>query len=59
MTFMIFKRVQQLMNQALAVHLLNKEDEIYARNQIIALLHLTDFEVTVGETNLEISEVGS
>lgn len=57
MTLMINQLVQQLMNQALAVHLVNEEDEIYARNQMSALLQLTDFEETAGETNLEIPDL--
>ena len=54
---MIYKRVQQLINQALAVHLINREDEIYARNQILSLLQLTDFEETTEETNFEIPDL--
>ncbi|MGG1399149.1 UDP-glucose--hexose-1-phosphate uridylyltransferase [Bacillus salipaludis] len=40
---MIDHVIQQLLNQALAVQLIQKEDEIYARNQILSLLQLTDF----------------
>lgn len=57
MNLMIYKRVQQLMNQALALHLINEEDEIYARNQIISLLQLIDFQETAEEINLEIPDL--
>ncbi|TDK58634.1 UDP-glucose--hexose-1-phosphate uridylyltransferase [Bacillus salipaludis] len=40
---MIDRVIQQLLNHALAVQLIQKEDEIYARNQILSLLQLTDF----------------
>ncbi|NRD77786.1 UDP-glucose--hexose-1-phosphate uridylyltransferase [Bacillus sp. BRMEA1] len=40
---MIWQLVQQLINQALAAQLIEKEDEIYARNQVLILLHLTEF----------------
>src|SRR5689334_5285786 len=40
---MIDHVIQQLLNHALAVQLIQKEDEIYARNQILSLLQLTDF----------------
>lgn len=54
---MIYNLVQQLINRALAVQLIEEEDEIYARNQIISLLQLTDFAETSGEPNLEIPDL--
>ncbi|WP_066320900.1 UDP-glucose--hexose-1-phosphate uridylyltransferase [Bacillus sp. FJAT-29814] len=35
--------VKQLVNRALSLNLIQQEDEIYARNQVLALLRLTDF----------------
>ncbi|MED3563248.1 UDP-glucose--hexose-1-phosphate uridylyltransferase [Bacillus xiapuensis] len=40
---MIEQVIQQLMDQALAVQLIEQEDEIYSRNQILSLLKLTEF----------------
>lgn len=40
---MIDQLVQQLIDQALAVQLIEQEDQIYARNQILSLLELTEF----------------
>ncbi|ETI68607.1 UDP-glucose--hexose-1-phosphate uridylyltransferase [Neobacillus vireti] len=40
---MINQLVQQLVHQALAAGLIEREDEIYARNQLLSLLHLADF----------------
>lgn len=40
---MIEHVIQQLLNQALAAQLIQQEDEIYARNQILTLLKLTEF----------------
>lgn len=57
MTLMIYNLVQQLINRALAVQLIEEEDEIYARNQIISLLQLTDFTETSGEPHLEIHDL--
>lgn len=54
---MIYQLIQQLIDQALAVQLIEQEDEIYARNQILSLLHLTDFKESVGETNLAIPDL--
>jgi UDPglucose--hexose-1-phosphate uridylyltransferase len=55
----IFQLVQHLINQAINTQLMEREDEIYARNQIIALLHLADFkEVEVpGSINHEIPDL--
>lgn len=44
----IHQWVQQLLHQALATQLIEREDEIYARNQILSFLHLTEFK----ESNL-------
>lgn len=35
--------VQQLINQAFAAHLIEQEDVIYARNQVLSLLRLAEF----------------
>ncbi len=43
---MISQLVQQLMNKALATRLMEKEDEMYARNQVLSLLQLTEFKET-------------
>ncbi len=53
---MIDQLVQQLLNQAIAAELIDKEDEIYTRNQVLLLLHLTDFKKTESpsEANPEI-----
>jgi UDPglucose--hexose-1-phosphate uridylyltransferase len=47
---MINQLVQQLVNQALAAQLIEREDEIYVRNQVLSLLHLVDFK------EMEVSE---
>lgn len=44
---MIQQTVQQLIEQALAVQLIEKEDEIYVRNQVLSLLQLTEFSESV------------
>lgn len=56
---MIHMEVQQLINRALAVQLINKEDEIYARNQVLSLLHLTEFPglEQMGEMTADIPEL--
>lgn len=41
---MINRLIQQLIDQAIAGRLIEKEDEIYVRNQILGLLHLSDFQ---------------
>ncbi|MEH7116767.1 UDP-glucose--hexose-1-phosphate uridylyltransferase [Neobacillus vireti] len=40
---MIFQHVQQLVQQALATQLIEREDEVYARNQVLALLQLEEY----------------
>jgi UDPglucose--hexose-1-phosphate uridylyltransferase len=45
-TNMIYQLLQQLMNQAIATQLIEREDEIYARNQILSFLHLSEFKET-------------
>ncbi|WP_419392616.1 UDP-glucose--hexose-1-phosphate uridylyltransferase [Cytobacillus praedii] len=40
---MINQWVQQLINQAFAAHLIEQEDVIYARNQVLSLLRLAEF----------------
>ncbi|MEO2077308.1 MAG: UDP-glucose--hexose-1-phosphate uridylyltransferase [Bacillus sp. (in: firmicutes)] len=56
---MIDQLVQQLIDQALAVQLIEQEDQIYARNQILSLLGLTEFkEVDFAErSNLGIPDL--
>ncbi|MFT9485817.1 MAG: UDP-glucose--hexose-1-phosphate uridylyltransferase [Tepidibacillus sp.] len=39
----IYSAIQALVTQALSVQLINIEDEIYARNQILSILALNDF----------------
>nr|MBR9646360.1 UDP-glucose--hexose-1-phosphate uridylyltransferase [Streptococcus sp. 11-4097] len=40
---MIYQAIQQLIDRAIEVQLIEKEDEIYTRNQILSLLRLDDF----------------
>ncbi|GHH99536.1 UDP-glucose--hexose-1-phosphate uridylyltransferase [Neobacillus kokaensis] len=40
---MIDLLIQQLIDQAIAAALIEKEDEVYARNQMLSLLHTADF----------------
>jgi UDPglucose--hexose-1-phosphate uridylyltransferase len=47
--------VRQLINQALAAQLMEREDEIYACNQILSLLHLTEFKVLEGRKEADLS----
>jgi UDPglucose--hexose-1-phosphate uridylyltransferase len=56
---MIYQLIQQLINQAIAKQLMEREDEIYARNQILSLLNLTDFkeEVTAEISQVEIPDL--
>ncbi|MEH7093745.1 UDP-glucose--hexose-1-phosphate uridylyltransferase [Neobacillus vireti] len=55
---MIFQLVQQLVEQALATQLMEREDEIYARNQVLALLQLEEYkEVKLEESILEIPDL--
>lgn len=39
----IYQRVQQLVEQAVTVRLIEEEDAVYARNQILSLLRLEEF----------------
>jgi UDPglucose--hexose-1-phosphate uridylyltransferase len=43
---MIFQLIQQLINQAITTQLIESEDQIYARNQIMSLLQLSEFKET-------------
>ena len=43
--------VQQLIKQALAAQLIELEDEIYARNQVLSLLHLAEYKEIDAEEN--------
>ncbi|WP_042357200.1 UDP-glucose--hexose-1-phosphate uridylyltransferase [Bacillus rubiinfantis] len=43
---MIYHYIQQLIDQALVAGLIEKTDEIYARNQLLSLLHLSEFPET-------------
>jgi UDPglucose--hexose-1-phosphate uridylyltransferase len=56
---MIYQLVQQLIDQALAAQLIEREDEIYARNQVLSLLHLAEFkdDEVVGATIHEIPDL--
>ncbi|MEH7010865.1 UDP-glucose--hexose-1-phosphate uridylyltransferase [Neobacillus niacini] len=54
---MINQRIQQLINQAIAAQLIEPEDEIYSRNQILSLLHLIDFKECEVERDLEIPDL--
>jgi UDPglucose--hexose-1-phosphate uridylyltransferase len=40
---MIFQLIQQLINQAISVKLIERDDQIYVRNQIMSLLQLSEF----------------
>ncbi|WP_180960212.1 UDP-glucose--hexose-1-phosphate uridylyltransferase [Neobacillus cucumis] len=55
---MIFQLVQQLVKQALDTRLIEREDEVYARNQVLALLQIEDFmEVELEESIPEIPDI--
>jgi len=55
---MIFQLVQQLIQQALAAQLIEREDEVYARNQVLTLLQLEEYkEVELGGSIPEIPEL--
>ncbi|MBT2733395.1 UDP-glucose--hexose-1-phosphate uridylyltransferase [Bacillus sp. ISL-7] len=56
---MIYQLIQQLINQAITTQLIEREDEIYARNQILSLLHLTEFKEVdaAGESNFDIPDL--
>lgn len=40
---MIYQLIQQLIDRVITAGLIEKQDEIYARNQVLSLLHLTEF----------------
>ncbi|MEH7073106.1 UDP-glucose--hexose-1-phosphate uridylyltransferase [Neobacillus drentensis] len=56
---MIYQLIQQLIDQALSTHLIEREDEIYARNQVLSLLHLSEFKQVeeVGQSHDEIPDL--
>jgi UDPglucose--hexose-1-phosphate uridylyltransferase len=55
---MIFQLVKQLVEQALSTQLIEREDEIYARNQVLALLQLEEYkEVEIDASTLEIPDL--
>lgn len=39
----IFETVEQLVNKAVRTRLIGEEDRVYARNQVLSLLHLDEF----------------
>lgn len=50
--------IQQLINKAIAAQLIDCEDEIYARNQVLSLLRLVEFkDCEITESNLEIPDL--
>ncbi|MDQ1004521.1 UDPglucose--hexose-1-phosphate uridylyltransferase [Neobacillus niacini] len=54
---MIYQLIQQLINQAIAAQLMEPDDEIYARNQILSLLHLVEFKESDAESNEDIPDL--
>jgi UDPglucose--hexose-1-phosphate uridylyltransferase len=55
---MIFQLVKQLVEQALSTQLIEREDEIYARNQVLALLQLEEYkEVEIDASIPEIPDL--
>lgn len=42
----IYDSIQELVNKAVNVQLISNDDEIYARNQILSILHLNHFPLT-------------
>ncbi|KQL32754.1 galactose-1-phosphate uridylyltransferase [Bacillus sp. FJAT-25509] len=54
---MIFQYVQQLINQAIAAQLIESDDEIYARNQILFLLQLAEYKESTGESQVMIPDL--
>ena len=54
---MIDQLIQQLINQAIAAQLMEPDDEIYARNQILSLLHLVEFKDCETEADAEIPDL--
>ncbi len=53
----IYAVVQQLLNQVKYLHMLDSTDEIYARNQILSLLHLDGFSEQPVENELSIPDL--
>jgi UDPglucose--hexose-1-phosphate uridylyltransferase len=49
--------IQQLIDKAISAQLIEPDDEIYARNQILSLLHLVEFKECNGESDLEIPDL--
>lgn len=55
---MIYQLIQQLINQAIAAQLIERDDEIYARNQILSLLRLVEFkDCETTESTVEIPDL--
>src|SRR3954471_7965568 len=55
---MIFQLVKQLVKQALSTQLIEREDEIYARNQVLALMQLEEYkEVEIDASIPEIPDL--
>lgn len=54
---MIYQLIQQLINKAIVAQLIEPDDEIYSRNQILSLLHLVEFKDCDEESNLEIPDL--
>lgn len=57
MNEMINQVIQQLIDKAISAQLIEPDDEIYARNQILSLLHLVEFKECNGESDLEIPDL--
>lgn len=54
---MIDQLVQQLIDRAIDARLMEREDEIYARNQVLSLLQLSDFKETDADTESTIPDL--
>ncbi|MGG3467571.1 UDP-glucose--hexose-1-phosphate uridylyltransferase [Neobacillus pocheonensis] len=54
---MIYQLVQQLVDKALEAQLIEQDDKIYARNQVLLLLHLADFKEAESEMTLSIPDL--
>jgi UDPglucose--hexose-1-phosphate uridylyltransferase len=54
---MIYQLIQQLINQAIAVQLIEPDDEMYARNQILSLLRLVEFKESAEESARDIPDL--
>ncbi|EKN66738.1 galactose-1-phosphate uridylyltransferase [Neobacillus bataviensis LMG 21833] len=50
---MIFQYIHQLITQALTTQLIELEDEMYARNQVLSLLHLPEYKETEAAVNMD------